>query len=108
MLDVNNIYNLSNDEFVEKTMNLLDRHAPIKYKYLRANQGPFMTKDLQKAIMLRTRLRNKSLKLKTIESYNKYQRQIHICTYLVRKAKKDYYSNLDPTKVCDNKKFGAQ
>ena len=33
MLDVNNIYNLSNDEFVEKIMNLLDRHAPIKHKY---------------------------------------------------------------------------
>ena len=105
MLDVNNIYNLSNDEFVEKTLNLLDKHAPIKHKYLRANQGPFMTKDLQKAIMLRTRLRNKSLKLKTIESYNAYKRQRNICTYLVRKAKKDYYSNLDPNKVCDNKKF---
>ena len=101
----NNLYNLSNDEFAHMTMNLLDRHAPLKQKYLRANQGPFMTKDLQKAIMLRTKLRNKSLTLKTDASYNEYKQQRNVCTYLVRKAKKDYYSNLDPTKICDNKKF---
>ena len=35
---------------------LMNRHAPIKQKYLRANDAPFMTKALRKAIMLRTQL----------------------------------------------------
>ena len=39
-------------------MELLNIHAPIKLKYVRANNGPFMTKELRKAIMLRSRLKN--------------------------------------------------
>ena len=31
----------------------LNRHAPLKTKYLRANDGPFMTKALRKAMMHR-------------------------------------------------------
>ena len=30
---------------------VLDRHAPLKAKKVRGNQGPFMTKELSKAIM---------------------------------------------------------
>ena len=33
----------------------------MKIKYLRASEGKFMTKDLHKAIMKRSRLRNKFL-----------------------------------------------
>ena len=105
LLNDDNLFNLSNDEFVTLTMKPVNRHAPLKQKYLRANQAPFMTKELQKAFMLRTKLRNKSLKLKTEASYNEYKQQRNICTFLVRKAKRDYYSNLDPAKICDNKKF---
>ena len=38
---------------------LLNKHAPIKRKYLRANDGPFMTKELRKAIMHRSKLKNR-------------------------------------------------
>ena len=37
----------------------------MKQKYLRANQGRFTTKDLHKAIMKRSRLRNKFLRDRT-------------------------------------------
>ena len=37
----------------------LDYHAPTKKKYIRANQALFMTKELNKEIMIRLRLRNK-------------------------------------------------
>ena len=40
----------------------MNKHAPMKQKYLRANYGRFMTKDLYKAIMKRSRLRNKFLR----------------------------------------------
>ena len=34
-----------------------------------------------------------------------YKKQRNICTNLFRKAKSDYYSNLDPRNITDNKKF---
>ena len=36
--------------------------VPIKQKHIRGNQSPFMNKDIGKAIMTKTRLRNKFLK----------------------------------------------
>ena len=41
---------------VDKT---LDKYAPIKKRYVRANQAPFMNKRINKEIMKRSRLRNK-------------------------------------------------
>ena len=38
---------------------LLDKHAPLKVKKVRGNQGPFMTKQLSKAIMNKSNTRNK-------------------------------------------------
>ena len=40
----------------------LNEHAPIKEKYVRANNPPFMNKTLSKAVMTRSRLRNRYLK----------------------------------------------
>ena len=45
----------------------------MKTKYLRANNSPFMNKELTKAIMVRSRLKNKSLKLKTTEAREAYK-----------------------------------
>ena len=49
-------------------MDTLNSFAPIKKKYARGNQIPFMIKDLSKEIMTRSRLRNKYLKQKTEEN----------------------------------------
>ena len=43
-----NIYNILNDQFVTTFMDILNRHAPVKQKYVRANDNPFMTKYLRK------------------------------------------------------------
>ena len=45
--------------------NIFNHHVPIKKKYIRANEAPFMSKELHKAIMKRSRLRNIFLKRKT-------------------------------------------
>ena len=60
-------------EFKEAFIKTLDKQAPIKKKLLRHNQSPFMTKDLRKAIMTRSRFKNTTKKellkiLKNIES----------------------------------------
>ena len=42
--------------------NIFNRHVPIKKKYMRANEAPFMSNVLHKVIMKRSRLRNTFLK----------------------------------------------
>ena len=104
-LSQHNIFQISNDAFVEICMDIFSKHAPLKFKYVRANQGPFMTTKLRKAVMTRSKLRNILNKDKNIAAISAYKRQRNLCTSLFRKAKRDYYSNLNPTCVSDNKTF---
>ena len=50
---------MSYDKFDEIFMFLVNKHAPLKYKYTRANQGPLMNKPLIKAIMTRSKMENR-------------------------------------------------
>ena len=62
---------INNAEFVELTstvLAVLDRHAPIKRKYIHANNSAFMTKELRAAIMQRSKLWQKFLKERTNDS----------------------------------------
>ena len=43
---------------------VLDKHAPLKKRYVRANQQTFMDKELNQAILVRSKLQNKYLKSK--------------------------------------------
>ena len=42
-------------------MEILDKFAPFKKKYIRANHSKFVTKELSEGIMLRSKLRNQFL-----------------------------------------------
>ena len=48
--------------FTETFRRVLDKHAPLKIKRVRGNQNPFMTKELSKAVMNRSKTRNKYIK----------------------------------------------
>ena len=89
--DINNI---EYQHFLNIFIEILNKHAPMKIKYLRANHGKFTTKGLHKAIMKRSRLRNKFLRDRTETFVN-----------LLKKAKKDQFANLDVNSVLDNRKF---
>ena len=54
--------------FLDRCKKSLDYHAAPKRKYIRANQAPFITKELNKEIMTRSRLRNKFLRLRSEEN----------------------------------------
>ena len=84
---------------------VLNKHAKLKKKYVRANDAPFMTKALRKAVMLRTRLRNKYNQNRIAENWNNFRRQRNLCAKLFRTEKKRYYNNLDVKLITDNKKF---
>ena len=83
------------DAFDSTVTDVLIQHAPIKKKYLRANDGPFMTRKLRKEMMHRTRLLNKYKKEKTNENLEAYKRQRNKCVKMLRKAKFNYFKNLD-------------
>ena len=55
-------------------IDVLNRHAPIKKKVIRANHAPYVTKALRKAIMKRCQLENIYFKKRTQESLKKYKK----------------------------------
>ena len=85
----------------------LNKHAPMKKKYSRANQGEFMAKELNRAIMIWSRWRNKYLKEKTAESKIAYDKQRNYCVNLIRRTKKNYFAYISICFIIDNKKFSG-
>ena len=59
------------NDFQNILCKLLDKHAPVKKKYLRANESPFMTKHLRKIIMNRSRSKNIFFKNKTVKNWER-------------------------------------
>ena len=90
--DINNI---EYQHFLNIFIEILNKHASMKIKYLRANHGKFMRKGLQKAIMKRFRLRNTLLRDRTETSRKENKKQRNFCVNLLKKAKKKNFANLD-------------
>ncbi len=74
------------DNVVGILKSLLDIHAPTKTKMARGNQGNFVNKNLNKAFMRRSLLKNKYLKNKSPRNRELYKKQRNHCTYLKREA----------------------
>ena len=53
---------------------MLNIHAPIKNKLLRANHVPYKTKALRKTIMKKSELESKYIKNKARENLKSYQK----------------------------------
>ena len=83
----------------------LDVCTPRKTKYVRANNSPFMNKNISKAIMTRSRLRNKFLRNRTPENKIAYNHQRNFCVSLIRETKREYFNSLNEKLVTDNKLF---
>ena len=91
--------------FKETVFHIFNKDTPIKRKYACANAAPFMTKELHKAIMERSRLRNKFLKTKSITDVKNYNVQYNYCKKLLRSTKKSFFNELDISKINDNRSF---
>ena len=68
-------------------MDLYNEHAPLKKKVKRANEVPYMTKALRKAIANRSRLEKRYYYLKTDESKISYRKQKNYCSTLYKKER---------------------
>ena len=64
-----------------------------------------LAKELSKAIMTRTKLRNNFLQNKNEENRKLYAKQRNFCVSLLRKVKKRFYKTLIKKPVIDNKLF---
>ena len=56
-------------------IDVLNTHAPVTTKKVRANNHQFMTKALRKAIMTRSRLKNAYLKTRNSKNWENYKKQ---------------------------------
>ena len=65
----------------------------------------FQIITLRKAIMTRTRLRNRYNKVRIDEDWKAFKKQSNKCVKLLRKAKNVYYGNLNLKLLTDNRKF---
>ena len=82
------------NEFKDGCLQILNTHAPLKKRLVRANEVPYMTKTLRKAIANRSRLENQYYKNKSGESLRAYKKQKNFCSRLYKKERKRYYTNL--------------
>ena len=86
-------------------MELLDEHAPIKKKFLRANNAPYMTKALRKSIMKRSELKSKYFKNQSTDDFKLYKKHKNYCSKLYKKERKRYYNSMNLTNLNDNRRF---
>ena len=83
----------------------IQKHAPIKQRYVRANQPPFINKTINKEIMKRSRLRNKFLNTKSDIDRKAYNKQRNLCVSLIRWEKKNFFNNINTRDITNNKTF---
>ena len=105
LFDNCDLNNITYEKFIEIFLNVLNKHAPLKTKLVRANNVPFMNKHLRKHIMTRSRFKNRFNKDPSAENEIAYKKQRNLCVNLSRKAKREYYSTLNPSIIADNRKF---
>ena len=93
------------DSFDNTYLSILNKHAPIKQKTLRANEAPFMTKTLRKAMMKRTQLATKFKKSNLDADYTNLKKHRNFVNRLYKRERKSYFRNLKKNDLEDNKKF---
>ena len=100
-----NLNNTDLSEFTEIFLSILEKHAPKKQKFIRANNANFVTKNFRKTIMKRLKLRKKYLRERTNEPKSLYDKHRNFCVSVLRKNMKEHFENLNNKIVIDNRKF---
>ena len=86
-------------------LSILEKHAPKKQKFIRANNPNFVTKILRKDTMKRSKLSKKYLCERTNEAKSPYNKQRNLFASILRKNKRGYFWNLNNKIVTDNRKL---
>ena len=90
---LNHLIGRTYDDFETTFIKELHRQAPLKKKILRHSNNRFMTKELRKAIMLRSKLKNIFNKDKTHCNWQKHKHEQNFCLDLLKKTKNNILPN---------------
>ena len=69
---------------------ILNKLAPMKKKFVKENQAPYMTKALRKVIIRRLELETKYFKLKINDTLKTYKKQKNCYSRLYKKESKNF------------------
>ena len=77
----------------------------MKKKILTANHKAYMTKNLRKAMMKRSKLETKFYRTKNPVDQVAYKKQKNFVSRLCKRERRKFYNNLDTHNITDNKRF---
>ena len=84
---------------------VFNRHAPLKQKTVCGNTAPIITKQLNKAIMDRSRIKKRYSKCPSREKFLELKKAKRLCKNLTKKAEKQYFKSFFSKDMAANKQF---
>ena len=82
------------ENYEQNSIKVLNTHAPKKVKILRGNHKPHYYKNLRKAIIKRSRLKNKAKRTRSPIDIVNYKKQRNLVVSLNRQAKYEYFNEV--------------
>ena len=93
------------ESFETSFIEVLNKHDPLRKKFLRTSHAPYIKKTLRKATMRRSQLETKYLKTKTQTDLKLYKKHKNVCSKLYKRERRKYYGSLDMKNFLDTKEF---
>ena len=81
--------------------------SSTKQRTVRANEKPYVTKEMRRAIMLRSQLQNRKFKYGSEENIKACKKQENYCNRLYKRERRNHYNKLNVKDITDNNKFWA-
>ena len=93
------------EHFKKTSLSAVNTIDPLKSRFRQANQAPFINKEIQWGVIVRSKLWKQFLKSRSESDKKAWNKQRNKCVSLLRKTKIAYYWNLNVKDVLDKKKF---
>ena len=84
---------------------VLNYYAPLKQKSLRGNHALFMTRELSKAVMTKSKVKHSYVKWPSRENFVAYKKAKNKCNSLTRKAKMKFFKEATKGGMMSNRTF---
>ena len=91
--------------FTETFRRVLDKHTPLKTKRVQGNESPFMSNKLSKAVINKSKTRNKYIKWPSRENFLAMKRAKNYSNNLTRTTKKNFFQSVTKSSFGNNTKF---
>ena len=84
---------------------VLNYHASLKQKSVRGNHAPFMTRELSKTIMNKSKVKNSYVKGLSRKNFVAYKKAKNKCNSLTGKAKRKFFKAATKSEIMSNRTF---